>query len=67
MVGMATHKVSCPLTKDKVTSFLRAPFTRFQGANGHGEVEEQPRGTGSLWASSWSAPTASGSGSPPVP
>jgi hypothetical protein len=46
LMGVATHKVSRLLSKDKVTSFLRAPFTRYQEASGHGEVEEQARGTG---------------------
>jgi hypothetical protein len=44
--GIATHKLSRLIAKDKVTSFVRAPFTRFQEASGHGEVEEEPRGTG---------------------
>jgi hypothetical protein len=46
LAGVATHKVSRLLARDKVTSFLRAPFTRYQEAGGHGEVEEQPRGSG---------------------
>lgn len=46
MIGLATHKLSRLLTKDKVTSFLRAPFTEFQEASGQGEVEEKPRGKG---------------------
>jgi hypothetical protein len=46
LAGVATHKVSRLLAKDRVTSVLRAPFTRYQEAAGHGEVEEQPRGTG---------------------
>jgi hypothetical protein len=46
LAGVATHKVSRLLAKDKVTSFLRAPFTRFQEPSGQGEVEEAPRGTG---------------------
>jgi hypothetical protein len=29
LVGVATHKVSRLIAKDKVTSFLRAPFTRY--------------------------------------
>lgn len=45
-IGLATHKLSRLLAKDKVTSFLRAPFTEFQEASGQGEVEEKPRGTG---------------------
>jgi len=46
MAGLATHKVSRLLAKDKVTSFVRAPFTRFQEKAGHGELSEQPRGSG---------------------
>ncbi len=46
LVGVATHKLSRLLAKDKVTSFLRAPFTQFQEASGQGEVEEQPCGHG---------------------
>lgn len=46
MVGMATHKLSRLVTKAKVTSFVRAPFTEFQKPKGHGEVEECPRGGG---------------------
>lgn len=46
LLGAATHKLSRVLSKDKVTSFLRAPFTRFQGPSGQGEVSEQPRGEG---------------------
>ncbi len=45
-IGLATHKLSRLLAKDKVTSFLRAPFTEFQEASGQGEVEEKPRGAG---------------------
>jgi hypothetical protein len=41
---VATHKVSPLLAKDNATSFLRAPFTRFQEKGG--ELEEEPRGTG---------------------
>jgi hypothetical protein len=50
LIGVATHKLSRLLTKDKVTSFLRAPFTRFQESSGHGEVEEEARGTGLRYA-----------------
>ena len=46
MVGVATHKVSRLITKDKVTRFVRAPFTHFQEPSGHGEVEEEPAGHG---------------------
>ncbi len=46
LVGVASHKLSRMTTKDKATSFLRAPFTRFQGNAGHAEVSEEPRGEG---------------------
>src|SRR4051812_32632076 len=45
LAAVATHKVSRLLAKDRVTSFVRAPFTRYQEAAGHGEIEEQPRGS----------------------
>jgi hypothetical protein len=44
--AVATYKLSRLLAKDRVTSGLRAPFTRFQEDGGHGEVEEEARGTG---------------------
>jgi len=46
LVGVATHKLSRLIAKDKATSFLRAPFTHFQHSSGHGEVEEKPCGHG---------------------
>jgi hypothetical protein len=42
----ATHKLSRLIAKDKVTSFARAPFVHYQEPAGHGEVEEEARGTG---------------------
>jgi hypothetical protein len=50
MHGLATQKVSRLIAKDKVTSFLRAPFTRYQEGSGQGELEEAPRGTGLRYA-----------------
>jgi len=50
MAGVATYKLSRLISKDRVTSFVRAPFTRFQESTGHGEVEEAPRGTGLRFA-----------------
>jgi hypothetical protein len=50
LTGLATHKVSRLIAKDKVTAYLRAPFTRYQEAAGHGEVEEEPRGRGLQYA-----------------
>lgn len=46
LTGIATQKLSRLLTKTKVTSALRAPFTRYEGPAGQAEVHEQPRGTG---------------------
>jgi Protein of unknown function (DUF1360) len=46
IIGVATHKLSRLIAKDKVASFIRAPFTRFQESSGHGEVEEEPCGHG---------------------
>ena len=46
LTAIATHKVARLLSKDPVTSPLRAPFTRFQGQSGEAEIDEQVRGTG---------------------
>jgi hypothetical protein len=46
LVGLATHKVSRRVSKDSVTSPLRAPFTRFKGAGAPGELSEEVRGQG---------------------
>lgn len=45
-VGAATHKLTRLIAKDRVTSFVRAPFVRYQEPDGHGEVSEEPRGHG---------------------
>jgi hypothetical protein len=42
-IGIATHKLSRTIAKDKVTSFVRAPFTRFEKPTGQGEVAEEVR------------------------
>ena len=46
LAGLATQKLSRLITKDRVTSFIRAPFTRLEGRAGHGELNEKPRGEG---------------------
>jgi hypothetical protein len=46
LVGVASHKLSRVITKDRITSFLRAPFTEYQAPGGPGEVEESARGRG---------------------
>jgi hypothetical protein len=43
LASVATYKLSRLISKDRVTSALRAPFTRFQEDSGHGEVEEAAR------------------------
>lgn len=45
-IGVASHKVSRLLAKDKVTRPLRVPFTELEGEGGPSELEESPRGTG---------------------
>jgi Protein of unknown function (DUF1360) len=46
LLGAATAQLSRLLSKDRVTSVLRAPFTRFEEDTGYGEVSEAARGTG---------------------
>jgi hypothetical protein len=41
--ALATHKFARLLTKDGVTTPLRAPFTEFKGNAGSAEVNEEPR------------------------
>ena len=46
LLGIATHKASRLITRDIVTSVVRAPFTEFQEPANENELNEQPRGTG---------------------
>lgn len=46
LLGTATFKASRLLTKDRVTSFLRAPFTSREGEGNANEVMDAGRGTG---------------------
>src|SRR3954454_19378592 len=46
LLAVATHKLSRTLAKDAVASPLRAPFVKFRGAAGPGEVNEDVRGQG---------------------
>ena len=48
LVTAGTHKLSRTISKDAVTSPLRAPFTRYQGTGGPAEVMEEPRHTSGL-------------------
>ncbi len=43
LIGTASHKLSRLVAKDKITTFLRAPFTEYQGRGGPAEVEERSR------------------------
>jgi Protein of unknown function (DUF1360) len=42
-VTLGSHKLSRTLTKDAVTSPIRAPFTRYTGTGGPAEVQEETR------------------------
>jgi len=44
--AVATFEAARVLTKDPVTSPLRAPFTRYEGVQGPAELSEEVRGTG---------------------
>ena len=46
LIGVASHKTSRTIAKDKVTAFMRAPFTEYEGSGGPGELEESVRGKG---------------------
>ena len=48
LLALATHKVSRTITKDAVTSPLRAPFTRYKETGGPAEVMEEVRSTSGL-------------------
>ena len=46
LAAVATHKLSRLITRDPVTSPLRAPFTAYQGQEGPAELDEKVRGQG---------------------
>ena len=46
LLGIATHKLSRIVAKDRITGILRAPFVNYVRSAGAGEVEEEPRGRG---------------------
>ena len=48
LLATGTHKLSRTLTKDAVTSPLRAPFTRYKETGGPAEVMEEVRFHGGL-------------------
>jgi hypothetical protein len=46
LMAVSTHQVSRTLSKDPVTSPLRAPFTKYEGVAGPSELTEEVRGSG---------------------
>ncbi|HEX4017687.1 MAG TPA: DUF1360 domain-containing protein, partial [Frankiaceae bacterium] len=46
VITLAAHKLSRTLSRDAVTSPLRAPFAHFEGAAAPGEVKEEVSATG---------------------
>jgi hypothetical protein len=46
LIGTASYKLSRLISKQKVTAFVRAPFTELEGKGAPAELEERPRGTG---------------------
>jgi uncharacterized protein DUF1360 len=46
LLSVAAHHAARLVTKDKVTSVARAPFTEYEGSGDPSEVEERPRGQG---------------------
>jgi hypothetical protein len=46
LMGIATFKVSRVLSRDRVTSWLRAPFTDFERRGEGNEVIDKPKGAG---------------------
>lgn len=46
LVTVASHKAARMISKDRVTTPIRAPFARFEGEAGPGEVSEKARGHG---------------------
>src|SRR5947209_13302209 len=47
LMAVATYKLSRLISKDKITGFLRAPFTHYSGESERpSEVVEEPRGKG---------------------
>lgn len=47
-MALGTHKISRTITKESVTSPLRAPFTEHHGPGGPAEVMDEPRGEGGM-------------------
>jgi hypothetical protein len=45
-LSLATHRISRTITKDPVTSPLRAPFAQYEGTSAPAELTEEVRGEG---------------------
>jgi hypothetical protein len=50
LLGVATHKLTRIVTRERIAIPLRMPFVRYQGTDGAGLVKEQPRGPGLRYA-----------------
>jgi hypothetical protein len=50
LLGVATHKLTRIVTRERIAIPLRVPFTRYDGTDGAGLVKEQPRGPGLRYA-----------------
>lgn len=46
LAGIAVHKLSRTVTRERVTVPLRVPFTHYAGSDGAGQLREEPRGRG---------------------
>jgi hypothetical protein len=46
LLGVASHRLSRLISRDSITSVVRAPFTRYVAPAGAGEVTEEVRGSG---------------------
>lgn len=46
LLGVASFRLARLVSRDRVTSVVRAPLTVFQDDAGHGEVDERAKGTG---------------------
>jgi hypothetical protein len=46
LLGVATHKLTRIVSRERIAIPLRAPFTQYEGNDGAGLVKERPRGPG---------------------
>ncbi|HEY3493470.1 MAG TPA: DUF1360 domain-containing protein [Polyangiaceae bacterium] len=46
LLGVATHKLTRIVSRERVAIPLRVPFTHYEGTDGAGQVKEEPRGRG---------------------